>query len=141
MSIFTVSGNKHNDLWLVNDSPVFAMFPKGIVAGIDEDVPIYLKVGEPSYGERHILKRHFRWVTQQKFKSVAELVYCKLGQPGEVYCTEVEAKLKIMMRLKPSAMLVLQLYTKPLVHFSVTTVYYHQNALDGAMLGRYPGRR
>lgn len=138
---FTCTGEKHHDLWLVNDSPVFAIFPSGIIDGIDSDVPIYLKVGNPSYGEIHIRKRHSKWVKQQKFNSVAEIVYFKLAQAGEIYCTEEEKKLKIMMRLRPSAILLLELIHRPETHFSVTTIYYHQGSLDGTRLGRYPGRR
>ncbi|MEQ1556627.1 MAG: hypothetical protein ABL915_07495 [Gallionella sp.] len=140
-TIFTTTGNKHNDLWLVNGSPEFAIFPAGLVDGVESETPIYLKVGNLSYGETHIRSKHFHWVKKQNFQSVAELVYFKLEQPGLVYCTETDSKLKIMMRLNPSAMLVLQLYHHPHLHFSVTTIYQHQSALDGEKLGRYPGRR
>lgn len=141
MQVFNTTGNHHNDRWLVNGSPVFAMFPKGVLDGIDANVPIYLKVGNPSFGEMHIREKHFHWVRQQKIESVAALVYYKLGQPGEVYCSEAEKKLKIMMRLKPSALLIMELIEHPEMHFSVTTIYYHQGNLDGEKIGRYPGRR
>lgn len=141
MQRFIAQGDHHNDLWLVDNSPVFAIFPGGIVGGVDSAIPIYLKVGNPSFGETHIKNKHYRWIVQQKFKSVAELVYCKLSQPGYIYCTEVESKLKIMMNLKPSALLVMELLVQPDVHFSVITIYHHQGALDGQVIGRYPGRR
>lgn len=139
-NIFSCSGEKQHDRWLVNGSPVFSVFPGGIVEGIDSNIPIFLKVGTPDYGEKHIRKKHAHWVKIQKFNSVAELVYFKLAQPGEIYCTEADKKIKIMMRLNPSAIMVMELFYRPQLHFSVTTLYYHQNTLDGKKLGRYPGR-
>jgi hypothetical protein len=41
-TIFTTTGNKHNDLWLVNGSPEFAIFPAGLVDGVESETPIYL---------------------------------------------------------------------------------------------------
>lgn len=138
-NIFTCTGEKHNDLWLVNGSPIFSVFPGGIVEGVNSDIPIQLKVGNLSYGEKHIYHRHANWVKKQNFNSVAEFVYFKLAQPGEIYCTEADKKIKIMMRLKPSAIMVMELSHRHEAHFSVTTLYYHQNTLDGTKLGRYPG--
>lgn len=140
-NIFTCTGDKHNDLWLVNGSPVFAIFPAGIIENITADVPIHLKVGNSAFGARHIEARHYRWLTKQGFATAHELVHFKLAQPGIVYCTEAENKLKIMMRLRPEAIMVMELLHKPATHLSVTTLYYHQGSLDGDVLGRYPGWR
>lgn len=140
-NIFTRTGEKQHDLWLVNGSPEFSVFPGGIVDGIDSNIPIHLKVGNLSYGEKHIHHRHATWVKKQNFNSVAELVHFKLAQPGEIYCAEKDSKIKIMMRLKPLAIMVMELSPRHALHFSVTTLYYHQSTLDGVRLGRYPGRR
>lgn len=139
MPIFTSTGDHHLDLWLVDGSPNFSIFPAGIVPELTTDTPIRLKVGNPSFGATHIQK-HARWYRQNGFKSAPELVFFKLSQPGMVYCTEKESKIKIMMRLKPSALLVLDFFDKGDPHLSVTTIYYNNSTLDGELIGRYPGR-
>ncbi len=138
---FRATGDHHSDLWLVNGSPDFAIFPGGIIPGFTVDVPIRLKVGNLAYGGKHIQHRHAVWCKKQGFDSVPALVYHKLSHAGEVYSTESAGKLKIMMRLNPSALLVIEHITHPEPHFSITTLYHHQSALDGTRLGRYPGRR
>lgn len=141
-NIFTRTGENHHDLWLVNGSPDFSIFPGGIVDGIDSDIPIHLKVGNLSYGEKHIHHRHANWVKKQNFNSVAELVHFKLSQPGEIYCAGAENKIKIIIRLKPPALMIMEISPRRATpHFSVTTLYHHQGVLDGIKLGRYPGRR
>lgn len=138
--VFAKTGNQSSCLWLVSDSPEFGVLSGG-VAGIKEDTPIYLKVGNASYGETHIRNRHFHWVTSQGFDSVPHIVHFKLCQPGEIYSTETDSKLKIVMRLRPSAMLVMELIENPHdglpAHLSITTLYFHQGSIDGLRVGRY----
>jgi hypothetical protein len=138
---FKVTGTKKNDLWLINDSPVFAIFPANTIPTIEVDIPIWLKVGNMVFGEKHIRKNHGHWVNKQK-KTVPELVHFKLGQSGSVYCTESDSKLKVNLSLSPSALLILELINSHTEqHFSVTSLYFHSGGLDGISLGRYRGRR
>lgn len=139
MHTFNKTGEHAKDLWLVDGTPDFAIFPKGIIPDISDDLPIWLKVGTPAYGEMHIHQRHGHWVRKHA-KSVAEFVYLKLGHSGQVYCTEDKGKFKISMRLNPSALLVLNHVSHAKPHLSVTTLYFHQGVLDGDLIGRYPGR-
>lgn len=109
MPVFRPQGDKKNDLWLVDDSPTFAIFPGGIVGPIDTDVPIFLKVGHPtSFGAEHIRVKHANWLSEHN-KTVAEMVHLKLGQSGNIYCTEENSKFKINLQIHPAALLVLNL--------------------------------
>jgi hypothetical protein len=137
---FTQTGTHASDLWLVDGSPDFAIFPSGTIESITEDTPIHLKVGTPAYGAIHIQKRE-RWYKQHGFESAAAFVYFKLSHSGPIYTTEVETKIKIMMRLNPNALLVLEHFTRGRPHFSVTTIYQSSSPLDGEFIGRYPGRK
>lgn len=140
MTIYTPTGTRAQDLWHVDGTPDFGVFPGGIIPDVAGSVPIWLKVGTSAYGEKHIRMRHGHWVRKHA-NCVAELVYLKLGHSGQVYCTEDAGKIKISMRLNPSALLVLDLVTKvDQPHMSVTTLYFHQGPLDGDLIGRYPGR-
>lgn len=142
MPIFTTSGTHHKDRWLIDENPVFAQFPGGLVEGLEADTPIFLFVGTPAYGETHISLKHAHWVSKHGL-SIPELVYTKLGQPGLIYCTEENKKIKISLRINPASLMVLTLiHSRDLgAHFSVTTLYAHPQRLDGQSLGRYPGKR
>lgn len=140
MPIFTKQGDQHWHLWLADESPDFSIFPGGFIADLDDPVPIRLKVGNIAYGETHIGARHGHWVKRTGL-TVPELVYEKLGHSGPVYNTESGSKLKISLRLSPSALLVLELIERGTMHFSVTSLYAHPAQLDGVVIGRYPGRK
>ena len=142
MNFFSTEGSKKDDLWLVDGSPNFAIFPGGIIESISSDAPILLKVGNQAFGETHIRTKHAQWLAKHQ-RTVAEMVHFKLGQPGQIYCTENGSKFKINLGIAPSALLVLNFLSHEQIgpHFSVTTLYYHQQRLDGMPLGRYPGRR
>lgn len=140
MPIFRKQGDHAKDLWLVDGSQNFGFFPGGVISGLEEPLPIRLTVGTPAYGETHIRIRHGHWVSLQKM-TVPELIYYKLGHTGQIYNTEHEQKIKVSMRLNPSALLVLELVERGAMHFSVTSLYAHPPGLDGKPIGRYPGRR
>jgi len=139
VSTFTKTGSRARDRWLVDGSPDFSVLPAGAVPRIDVDVPIWLYVGTAAYGETHIRGRHWRWVEQTRME-IPQLVYQKLGQPGQIWCTEEQRKLKINLRLNPASLLVMTLFDGGTPHFSVTTLYPHQSKLDGEHIGRYGGR-
>lgn len=140
MPTFTREGDQPWHLWLADESPDFSIFPGGIIAGLDDPLPIRLKVGNIAYGETHIWKRHGHWVKRSGM-SVPSLVYEKLGHSGQIYNTESGSKLKVSLRLSPSALLVLELIERGTLHFSVTSLYAHPAHLDGQIIGRYPGRK
>jgi len=138
---FTTTGNQHKDYWLVNGSRDFSIFPAGIIESITNDIPIHLKVGNKFYGEMHIRNSHARWYKEKGFNCAAELIHTKLSHTGTIYCTESQSKIKIMMMLNPSALLLLEHRVSPHHHFSVTTIYIARSKLDGEIIGRYPGRK
>lgn len=140
MTIFTVTGEKSSDLWLVNNEPNFSFIPANTIPDICHDCPVWLKVGNHIYGETHIKQKHFHWVSLHKM-TVPELVYHKLGQHGQMYCSEVNSKIKISLSLHPSALIIMNYMEKAdTPHLSVTTIYSHQGHLDGSKIARYKGR-
>lgn len=142
MPVFSCTGTHNKDRWLVDGDPVFGWFPGGLISEIEDDTPIFLFVGAPAYGATHIGIRHAHWVSKQGL-SIPELVYTKLSQPGLIYCTEEDTKLKISLRINPAALMVLTLIQTQEhgTHLSVTTLYSHPQRLDGQSLGRYPGQK
>jgi len=136
---FTNTGTKKNDLWLANGSKNFSILPANTIPSIKTDTPIWLKVGDKLFGEKHIQKRHYHWV-QKNGLSVPELVHLKLGHHGNIYCSESDSKIKVNLALNPSALLILEFIESNTPHFSVTTLYYHNGQLDGHKIGRYKGR-
>jgi len=140
MPLFTVTGDDRDDWWCVDGSPNFTILPASIIQTLSINAPVWLKVGTPDYGVNHILARHSNWVNEHKM-SVPELVYLKLGQSGDIYCTERNSKLKLSLAIHPQALVVLDLIKNcDTTHFSVTTIYGHNRGLDGDRIGRYPGR-
>lgn len=141
MSIFTQTGHQENDFWLVDGQQEFAKFPANVIEGITDPLPIFLKVGNSKFGAKHIAERHAHWVKRHA-SSVQELVYLKLGQPGAIYSSEQDSKLKICLRLNPDSLLVLNLFDRvEMPHFSVTSIYAMPSAIDGMRLGKFPGRQ
>lgn len=142
LPLFTVTGTNKDDLWHADGSPNFSVMPENIsrAIGSDTSIPIWLKVGTPVFGEKHILQKHGHWVKRHNM-TVPELVYFKLSQHGNIYCTEKNSKIKVSLTIAPSALLVLDLIKHTdLPHFSVTTLYHHQGFIDGDIIGRYKGR-
>ncbi len=106
-------------------------------------LPIRLHTGDERWGVHHIELGHIEWIRRQQASSVAELLFRKLAQTGDVWCTGGGPRLKLSLRLGPAALLVVQLKdargSDP--YFSVTTLYAHpQGRLDGRHVGRYFGR-
>jgi hypothetical protein len=102
-----------------------------------DQLPIFLKKGNFSFGSVHIEKKHLHWVRTTKM-SVPELVYTKLRQRGRIFTTEASNKNKLSMRIAPEALIVLELVAiGSMPHWSVTTMYKHPYALDGQEIGKY----
>ena len=64
MAIYTSTGTHAQDLWHVDGTPDFGVFPAGIIPEVAENLPIWLKVGTSAYGEKHIRMRHGHWVNR-----------------------------------------------------------------------------
>ncbi|GLS83258.1 hypothetical protein [Paraferrimonas haliotis] len=134
---FTVTGNNKYDYWLVNGRRDWAVIPSGTITGFDEDLPIRLQVGHAGFGQIHIEKRHRHWLRKIN-KSLQEVLALKLAQPGTIYSTEEDRKIKIAMRLSPDALLILRLTPHRYGNFlTVVSLYIRNGKLDGDILGRY----
>ena len=134
---FRETGGKAHDFILVDDKIDWAVIPGGTLDGFNVDLPIRLQVGNPAFGKQHIINRHSPWLDKHQ-KSVEEMLFEKLGSPGQVWTTEEDDKIKIMMSLAPDAVLVLKLInTKKDSFFSVTTIYHKRGSVDGSRIGRY----
>lgn len=124
---------------LVNGVQAFGMIPGGYIEGLDEAMPIHLYRGNLSFGHRHIEHRHGRWVASKKM-SVAELVWRKCRQPGNIYLAPADksndTKLSILLPVTPGGLLVLT-HVPKLACWSVTSLYYKEGTVSGTELGRY----
>ncbi|MFM0179086.1 MULTISPECIES: hypothetical protein [Paraburkholderia] len=128
------------EFWTVNGSTDFAFMPPGLVSmAPSTSVPIRLQHGTGEWGEVHINRNHGSWLMQQG-TTAAEMVHKKLSQPGSIFTTEEESKLKVNITLSPTALLVLRFIPWQQPFFTVVTVYFKSaGRLDGQYLGTYPG--
>lgn len=142
---FELTGSGEDALWLVNNQPNFGNIPKGIIPGLDGDIPIRLHYGVRTYtgwGSAHIDLKHWQWLKRHQVVA-HQMVWHKLGSTGFIYTAEEGNKKKISLRVEPASLMILKLrYTNFGPYFSVTTVYQHPSSMpDGESLGRYLGRR
>lgn len=136
MPLFELEGVK-SSRWLADGSPIFGYLAIDPSNSESDQLPIFLKKGNFSFGSVHIEKKHHHWVRTTKM-SVPELVYAKLRQRGRIFTTESNNKNKLSMRISPEALIVLELAAiGSMPHWSVTTIYKHPSALDGQEIGKY----
>lgn len=124
------------DFWTHQGGREFGLVPAGIL-DTDVDTPICLQRGNSSFGETHVQLQHGSWVAKHA-NSVADLVWKKCRQSGQIFSTEEAGKVKIAMRITPDALLVLRyIRSRTDAFFTVVTLYPVPSHLDGARLGRY----
>lgn len=137
MPLFELEGVKESSRWLADGSPIFGYLAIDPSNSESDQLPIFLKKGNFSFGSVHIEKKHHHWVRTTKM-SVPELVYAKLRQRGRIFTKESNNKNKLSMRISPEALIVLELAAiGSMPHWSVTTIYKHPSALDGQEIGKY----
>lgn len=137
MPLFELEGVKESSRWLADGSPIFGYLAIDPSNSESDQLPIFLKKGNFSFGSVHIEKKHHHWVRTTKM-SVPELVYAKLRQRGRIFTTESNNKNKLSMRISPEALIVLELAAiGSMPHWSVTTIYKHPSALDGQEIVKY----
>lgn len=133
---FTCTGTHKKDYYLVNGSPNFAHIPAGI-AGVEQAMPIRLPYGDVTFGALHIMRKHGKWVQESEESGcVATLVWRKLSQRGGMFI-ERDSKLNLSLKINPSALLILKQLDG---FYSVTTLYHHQRAPKGKLIGTYQGQ-
>ncbi|HPE60586.1 MAG TPA: hypothetical protein PLB10_09630 [Thiolinea sp.] len=136
---FTSTGNNHHfDFWMVNKQRYWAVIPPETIHGFSSELPICLQSGTASWGKKHIEHRHKHWLEKQQ-KTVCELLYEKLGQPGSFFSSEEANKVKLVMRLAPDSLLILRhVENRTYGDFlTVTTMYQVPRHIDGTGIGRY----
>lgn len=133
---FTVQGTKYFHFWERKGNIDLSIIPKGTIREVDIDLPIRLQVGNPSFGYQHIEKKHSRHFGDL---STHEFIYNKLGQSGTIYTTEEESKLKILLRVSPSSLLVLRMVDHNSLGWFLTivSIYPKEGRVDGKEIGRY----
>jgi hypothetical protein len=118
------------------------IFPGQLIPEVPDSIPVCLQRGDRSWGGIHIATKHGHWLDGQKL-DVHEMVWLKLRQPGSIYSTESDGKLKISLRIHPSALLILRLIRgasgkSALGDFmTVVSVYFHPKSLDGKRIAAY----
>ncbi len=122
---------------MVNGNVNLGWFPSGIVAGLDEPIPIRLHIGNKVFGAYHIQTKHKVWLEKQQTEAHC-MVWRKLQTQGHIYTTESETKHKFSLRIHPAALMVVELREhQGERYFSVVTLYSHPQQMDGKHLGRY----
>lgn len=137
MPIVPDDGNKY-DFFACDGNDEFGVFPAGLVEGFDDPTPIKLQRGDRSWGARHIAIKHGVWLDKSKLE-VHEMVWRKLREGGAIYSAESDDKLKLSLRISPTALLILR-YISAQQFFTVVSVYAHPYELDGTKLNRWPGQ-
>lgn len=142
MPNFTATGTNKFDFWQVDGSIDFGHIPANIQFDGSGD-PIRLHIGNVHFGAEHIMKHETKWPQHLREKLPAELVFLKLNTPGAIWTAEVDHKKKLMLSLRPSALMVLE---HRYIHkdggiqeyyWSITTMYPFSGRLDGEQVGRY----
>lgn len=141
MPVFNVEGTKWFHHWTVDGDKDFAVVPEGTIRGFDTDLPIRLLNGRShQFGKTHIEFKRAGWAKSLN-KSIPELVYEKLGQSAQIYCTENDSKIKFYMPIAPESLMVLNHNTcrEGIPYLSITTMYNPRgtNNIDGDLIGRY----
>ncbi|MGM7935658.1 hypothetical protein [Yersinia enterocolitica] len=137
MPTFTQSGATQYDYWLIDGGKNFSVIPANTIPGIVTDMPIRLQVGDGRFGSTHITARHGKWM--QKYQSdgcVATFVHKRLSTSGRIVLLDEENKIGLALTLTPNSSIILRNIGD---FFSVITIYYRQNALEGDLVGRYTG--
>lgn len=129
-------GNKY-DYYTHNGLIDLAIIPGGTHPDQPDDAPVRLQRGDFGWGAIHIAKDHGHWLDKNKMQ-VHEMVWTKLQHAGGIYNTEDDNKLKISLRISPSALLILRFIPR-YCFYTVVSLYLHPNGLDGEHIGHYPG--
>ena len=137
MAVLPPPGNKHDFYAAPNGSFDLATMPGGVVDFSPNHTPIRLQRGDGGFGAHHIAAKHGVWLDRHK-KTVTEMVWEKLQQPGLIYTTEDASKLKVTMRFPPPALLLLRHISSAQPFFTVVSLYLLEGAVDGEPLGQYP---
>ena len=114
------------------------MFPGGLLDFVPAPIPIRLQRGNRSWGCEHIAAKHAPWLSLHKVDAPA-MVFKKLQGTGRIYTSEEDDKLKIALRIAPSAVVILRFIKSEAAYFRVVTCYALQRIVDGTEVGRYQG--
>ena len=136
MAYIPPPGNKF-DYYTFNGTSDLAFIPAGIHPAQQQDAPVRLQRGDAGWGAIHIAKDHGHWLDINKMQ-VHEMVWKKLQHAGGIYSTEDVGKLKITLRISPSALLILRFIPKS-NFYTVVSLYPYPNRLDGDHIGHYSG--
>jgi hypothetical protein len=120
MPNFTATGTNKFDFWQVDGSIDFGHIPANIQFDGSGD-PIRLHIGNVHFGAEHIMKHETKWPQHLREKLPAELVFLKLNTPGAIWTAEVDHKKKLMLSLRPSALMVLEHISTKMVGFKSIT--------------------
>lgn len=129
-------GKKFDFYTFIGESNL-ATIPAGTHPMQPSDAPVRLQRGDFGWGAIHIARDHGHWLDRNKMQ-VHEMVWAKLQHPGGIYNTEEVDKLKISLRISPSALLILRFIPR-YQFFTVVSLYLHPDELDGEHIGQYPG--
>lgn len=108
MASFSVTGDLQDDYWLVDGRNNFSILPANTINGWTIDLPIRLHIGrKESFGQLHMEKHRQEFQGSQK-RSIAELLWGRLGEGGLIFDTDKINKKKIQFKQKTAALIFIE---------------------------------
>lgn len=141
--IFTPLGDDKDDYITVDGHIDWAIIPAHTVPRQKVDMPIRVRVGDQSFGIKHILDGHLAWLEKMR-RTPCELIWEKLSlSSGAFYPGNKGNRVAIYVRLSPGCFLVLesQIDTNTNEKFySVVSMYHRAPKKDEKPIGNYESR-
>lgn len=137
--IFTALGDDKNDFIAVDGEIDWAILPAYTLPKQKTDMPIRLRVGDQSFGDKHIYEGHAKWLAQMR-RTACELIWEKLSLQGGKFYRGNKGRSNLYINLSPQCLLVLERQVDTATNtpfFSIVTVYQKQPKKDDKEIGSY----
>lgn len=124
--IFLPLGDDKDDYITVDGQIDWATIPAHTLPKHKVDMPIRMRVGDQSFGDKHIYDGHARWLKKMK-RTACELIWEKLSLAGGKFFKGKKNRTVIYVRLTPECLVVLEPQIDNRTNFfSIVTIYQKQ---------------
>ncbi|POY52143.1 hypothetical protein D5073_21055 [Pectobacterium versatile] len=135
--IFIPLGDNKNDYITVDGQIDWATIPARHIGRQNCDMPIRVRVGDQSFGIKHIYAGHSKWLSQMK-RTPEELIWEKLSLSGGNFYRGKKNRITMYVRLSPTCFLVLESQMDQGVKFySVVSLYKKSPHKDDEPIATY----
>lgn len=139
--VFTPLGDDKNAFIAVDDQINWAIIPAYTLPRQKHDMPIRLRVGDQSFGDKHIYEGHSKWL-EQKRRTACELIWEKLSLQGGKFYKGNKNRKALYVNLDPHCLIVLEPQqdhstTPPTPFYSVVTMYQKRPKPNEKPIGQY----